>query len=295
MVPSAGDGQCRYTVVNVGGMSHTGSTVLGRIIANDDGVMLLGEIESLFRPTRKHHYEHIRMLSKTDTWPDILQCGVHGFYARMLDKFEGKDTLVDCSKSPLWISARNSDCQKMGIRYRNVLIYKTPYEMAQSYNARKKNWVKTFENYFRRYFCCVDEFYIIAYRDLVESRPALKGLCAYLGIRYFDTKKNYWENRVAALFGSEKANTRSSLTYQYNLTSDQEEVVTRTLREYPTARKLWTVLESHRNRVCSSQAEEFKGLCARKSALVLWAAANRAKKRFRGVFPEDYFKKRIVQ
>lgn len=284
-----------YSVVNIGGMSHTGSTLLGRIIANDDRVMYLGEIEALFRPTRKHHYEHIHRLSKGEMWSDILQCSVHSFYSRILQKCGNKEMLVDCSKNPLWIGARNIDCQHMRIKHRNVLIYKTPYEMAESYEARKKSWAPRFDAYFRRYFRCVDEFYIIAYRDLVESPSSLRKLCDYLGISYSGHKKNYWENDVEEIFGSEKANKHRKLSYEYNLTPEQEAGVRRTLGEHPVAARLWTVLEKHRDRVSSSYAKDFKELSASKPELSLWATAHKVKGAYRRVFPEDYFKKRMVQ
>lgn len=283
------------SIVNIGGISHSGSTLLGRIIANDDRAIYLGEIEALFAPTRKHHYEYIRRLSNNEMWSEILRCSVHDFYAKILDMCEIKDMLVDCSKSPLWISARNSDSRQMGLRYRNVLIFKTPYEMAESYNARNKDWVKAFENYCRRYFNCVDEFYVIAYRDLLESESSLERLCEYLGIQYFDNKKNYWEKEVEVIFGSEKANTRRSVSYEYTLTPDQESRVQKTLQESTVAERLWAVLEGNRDRICNTREKEFRELCLSKRELSLWAAANRAKKRYRRMFPEDYYKKRLVQ
>lgn len=276
-------------------MSHTGSTMLGRIVANDGGVMFLGEIEALFKPRRKHHYEYIQKLSRDDKWSELLQCTVNSFYAKIFEKWPDKYMVVDCSKSPLWINARNSDCLKLGIKHRNVLIYKTPYELAGSYGARNKNWLRTFENYFKRYFYCVDEFYIIAYRDLLNNRSSLQKLCEHLAIPYFINKERYWENEVEEIFGSEKANRRRALTYEYDLTPNQEASVRETLEKNPVAAELWTVLERNRDQVNSSDTRDFKELSASKSELSLWAAANTVKCAYRRVFPKDYYKKRVVQ
>lgn len=191
------------TIIFVGGTARSGSTLLELILANDSRAMALGEIHVLFCPTRKHHFEELEKLKNDPVWSKIISDGKKLLYSNLIKHFPGTDIFIDSSKDPFWFRyhRKNSpnDCL-----IKNVLIYKTPQEIAKSFIKRGKTykWIQVYENYHKKYFSLIDDFVTISYKDLVQSDETLKTLCFRIGVYYFKEKKNYWQSNQTPFFGS---------------------------------------------------------------------------------------------
>ena len=75
-------------IIFIGGTARSGSTLLDLIITNDPRAMSLGEINALFWPTRKHHFDEISRLKKDSVWPIILTAGAKQLYPNLIKKFQ---------------------------------------------------------------------------------------------------------------------------------------------------------------------------------------------------------------
>jgi len=207
-------------VIFIGGTSYSGSTMLDMILANDPKGYSLGEINALFRPYRKHHFEEIERLKKDDKWRKILKAGENELYKNLFRYFPEIDFFVDSSKNPLWINKHIKILVNKNIEVKNVCIFKTPVEIAYSFNKRglSNQWERTWENYHRLYFALISDFKTVAYKDLVNNDTTLKKLCEYLEIPFFETKKNFWEKQHQTFFGNNRARIHTN-----NLNSEGEE------------------------------------------------------------------------
>lgn len=209
------------TIICIGGTSRSGSTLLDLIIANDERAMSLGEIKGIFHPRKKHAFEEIQRLKKNKVWKKILEDGKENLYPNLIKYFPDVDIFVDSSKNPFWFKYHAKN-KKNEYIIKNVLIYKTPSELANSFIKRgaRYEWVKFYEKYHRKYFSLIDDFVSISYKDLIINDKSLEQLCSVLGINYFKDKKNYWEKDQNTFFGSNSVKSKSS--YNSNNTSSNQ-------------------------------------------------------------------------
>lgn len=190
-------------VIFVGGTSRSGSTLLDLILANDKRAMSLGEIKGLFHPRRKHSFKEINRIRQNDIWRKILDGGKKELYSNLIKYFPDIDVFVDSSKSPFWFNYHLKN-KRDGYVIRNVLIHKTPSELANSFIKRDKHyeWISSYKKYHRKYFSLIDDFFSISYKDLVTDETYLEQLCNVLEINYFKNKNKYWEKESHTFFGS---------------------------------------------------------------------------------------------
>lgn len=198
-------------IIFIGGTARSGSTLLDLILANDPKAMSLGEIYSLYHPTRKHHFEELEKLKKDSVWLKIITDGKKKLYPNLIKYFPEVDIFVDSSKDPFWFHYHEKR-NKTICDIKHVLIYKSPEELAKSYIKRgnPKGWYKTYVHYHKQYFSLIYNFRTIGYKDLVANEDELKCLCKDLGIDYFDGKRNYWEKQQNTFFGSNSVKSQKA-------------------------------------------------------------------------------------
>lgn len=206
-------------VIFIGGTSYSGSTMLDMMLANDERGFSLGEINALFRPWRKHHFEEINKVKEDKIWRQLLEKGEKDFYRNFFIHFPEIDFVIDSSKDPFWIYDQTKYLKNLRIKIslKNLLIYKKPLEIANSFNKRRvlNKWERYWVNYHRLYFSLIPDFKTIPYKDLVTDTNSLKNICAYLEIPYFNSKEKFWDKEQYTFFGNNRTRFHTSnLDYQ---------------------------------------------------------------------------------
>lgn len=291
-------------IILIGGTSRSGSTLLDMILANDPNAQSLGEIIALFHPTRKHHFEEIKRLQKNDLWSQILKDGKRRLFPNLAKYFPDTDIFVDSSKDPFWLRY-HQNLNKEEFEIYNVLIYKSPEELAHSFIKRGKNkeWLSTYKNYHRKYISLIREYYSIAYQDLMLNKNSLPILCQKLSIPYFSSKMNYWERNQNTFFGSnttkknESLNTHKQLEeiqrrdLQYDRVVDENlvKVVSNILKKDPKLEKIIRVIMSH-NILKDQNRLSPEDLKYNTLKLLLFSTKKYIKGTYRYFKPIDYFR-----
>lgn len=211
-------------VIFVGGTARSGSTMLDMILSNDPLGYSLGEINAIFRPYRKHHFREIKKLRSDNIWSNILKRGERNLYDNLFIIFNNINYFVDSSKDILWINKQLQYLLKKNIDTKNILIYKTPQELAVSFAKRGRldKLEYGIESYYKKYLYYVHDFRSIAYKQLIQEPDALKKLCDYLGIQYFPDKLKYWEKVHHSFFGSDSVMNQKNLYY---IKPDNQELI----------------------------------------------------------------------
>lgn len=193
-------------VIFVGGTSFSGSTLLDMILSNDPKGISLGEIHALAFPYRKHHIEERLLAMKDMRWNFILNHSIKDFYLNIFRMFPEYDLFIDSSKNPLWIKKNYEILSKRGIAVSNILIYKKPVEIAQSFikRDRGKEWERSYVNYHKLYGSLIKNFKVVAYNDLVVADETLNRICEELNISYFKNKKDFWNKPQFTFFGNNR-------------------------------------------------------------------------------------------
>ena len=193
-------------VIFVAGAQYSGTTLLDAILANDDHGFSCGEVKTYFYPYRPHHYEPDCGCATPDCdiWPQIKKLGEKNVHASIFNRFPDVDFIVDSSKEILWIASQIKNLRKQNIETQNILIWKTPDEIAHSFNKRGRidDWEKNWANYYRLYFTLIEQWASVKYADFVKSEDCLKTICNYLDIPFFPEKKEYWNRQHHTLFGN---------------------------------------------------------------------------------------------
>ena len=197
-------------VIFVCGTSYSGTTFFDMILANDPVGFSCGEIHALFHPYRPHHFNPECGCGDSDCnlWAEVLKGGKENVYDTIFELMPNIKFIVDSSKNPFWISYQSGILQKKKYSIKNILIWKTPLELAHSFDkrGRLKDWEKSWINYHRLFFTLINDWHSIKYYDLINKKVALKNVCNYLEIPYFSGKKKYWQkNDYHTLFGNTSA------------------------------------------------------------------------------------------
>ena len=193
-------------VIFVAGAQYSGTTLLDAIIANDDHGFSCGEVNAYFHPYRPHHYEPDCGCANPDCdiWANVKKKGEKNLYLSIFDQFPEVEFIVDSSKEVLWIVEQTKNLKKQNIEVQNILIWKTPEEIAHSFNKRDAidDWERSWVNYYRMYSTLIDQWASIRYADFVKSPDCLHDICNYLDIPYYEAKKEYWNRQYHTLFGN---------------------------------------------------------------------------------------------
>ena len=201
-------------IIFIGGTERSGSTLLDVILSNDSHGMSLGEIQALFEPTRRHHFEKINELKKDELWSQIIEGGKKNLYDNLSYYFPKINFFVDSSKDPFWFEYHEV-INKKQFDINHILIYKTPEELANSFIKRGRNseWTNSYLHYHRKYSGIINSFITIQYKDLITNSFALKKLCDLIHITYFNYKIYYWKKNHATFFGSRSIHKHSEIKH----------------------------------------------------------------------------------
>ena len=128
-------------------------------------------------------------------------------YATIFELHPEVKFIVDSSKQPFWINAQIGYLQQQGIAYRDILIWKTPFEFAHSKKKRGEfdEWERSWVNTHRIFFSLIAPIQTVKYNEFVADPAVLARLCGVIGIPYFAGKERYWEKQHHVLGGSNTA------------------------------------------------------------------------------------------
>jgi len=240
-------------VIFIGGTSRSGSTLLDMILANDLKGYSLGEVDALFRPHKGHHEKTRSYLMEHDQkWTEVIASGEDKLFETLFSVFPEIEFFVSSSKDPFWIQNQNQKVRQAGFDARNILIYKSPKELANSFLKRNQGirWATAYQNYHRKYFTVVPEFRSVSYKSLFDDQEYLRHVCEYLGIEFFTTKHNYWEREQSTLFGSDTArydsnrNPRKELRYDQPNYPSVEHIIDTVIKKRPLIEEIHRALMS---------------------------------------------------
>ncbi|MDO6459523.1 hypothetical protein Q4485_02325 [Granulosicoccaceae sp. 1_MG-2023] len=211
-------------VIFVASTSYSGSTFLDMTLGNDPAGLSLGEVDAVYEPTEPHHLKRECGCGTYNchVWKSLEKVPASQLYQSLFKTYPHIDYIVDSSKSPLWINRRIKDLRKQGIDYRIAVIWKTPLEIAQSFDKRGQfdNWARSWVNYYRLLHTLQPEHWtMVKYRDYASDPETLKDICAGLGIDWFAGKEAYWEKTQHILFGNHSARKHLNPNHRDNATS----------------------------------------------------------------------------
>lgn len=184
-------------VIFVGGTAFSGSTLLAMILSNDSHGFACGEPQNYLNPTKYYHNKLVCGCGdkNCDIWPQVKKADPERIYEAIFGLFPETEFIVDSSKNLFWIRSQIQYLAKRGIETKNVLIWKSPIEIAHSFKKRGRlsAWERSWVNYHRLYYTLIDDWMAIKYKDLTENSGALNDICKYLGISNFPGKRRYWD------------------------------------------------------------------------------------------------------
>ncbi len=195
------------TLINVGGTSRSGSTLVHLILGNAPDAIACGEVVSWFRPEHTHHFEIDCPCGRRPcpVWNKISTASANQFYSTAFREL-GVQYLVDSSKALSWILdthrwARNSDYAVV-----DVVVWKNPLDLAYSFWKRGHDlmfWRSQFVKYYGRVQQLRLPVVAINYGDLMQRpRETTASLCAAIGMPDYEGKERFWEGEHHHLFGS---------------------------------------------------------------------------------------------
>jgi len=276
--------------INIGGTSRSGSTLLSKILANDDKALNLGEIRSVFFPTRIHHKVEIeKIINSKGVWSDIIKEKMGKLPKNIFDSFPDVYFLVDSSKNPFWIKKINANSKDQSIKSKNILIYKDPEDFAYSILKRgQKNWEKQYVDYHKKYFSSIKDFYIISYTSLVKNKKTLHNLCDWLGIEDFEGKYDYWKDeKHSGFFGSNTPKDKRNVEYNKAIPVEFISSINTIIDGSKELKEIWSFLKENENKVVHNVST----LNYSKARLFFLKKKNELNLIYRNFNPENYFKK----
>ncbi len=197
-------------IIFVGGTAYSGSTMFHLILANDPHGFATGEVHALFNPRMPHHSTPKCGCGDDgcQIWHDIRKNGEDNLFDSIFERCPEVNFVVSSSKNPFWIHAQNKLAQSKGFETKNVLIWKSPLEFAQSTKKRGQYgiWEKSWINYYRLYAALMDEWRAIKYYNVANHpEETLIDVCNYLGIPNPPDKRDFWQKKSHVLFGNYSA------------------------------------------------------------------------------------------
>jgi len=193
-------------VIFIGSCSFSGSTILDLILGRIEDSISMGEVGRIYLPRKKEHFERECgcMQDGCNYWDSVLSGSPKGLHLRAFQEF-GVSTLIDSTKDPHWIKDRGDELKKAGVEVINLLIWKTPTAIRNSFAKRGKEgaWRRSWKNYHMLYFSLIHEFYSVPFYSLLRGDDEFVGRLKRIGIE--DYNLNYWEYPGHTLFGNDSA------------------------------------------------------------------------------------------
>lgn len=190
-------------------------------LGNDPTGLSLGEVCAAYWPTKRHHLRRDCGCGtyNCEVWKLLERVPETRLYQALFSAHPELEFIVDSSKSPLWIKRRVRDLEQQGIDYRIAVIWKTPLEIAQSFDKRGEydRWARSWGNYYRLLHTLQpDGWTMIRYADYASNVETLEEVCASLGINWFADKPAYWKKTHHVLFGNHSARKHLDRSHRDN-------------------------------------------------------------------------------
>lgn len=234
-------------VIFIGGTSFSGSTFFAMTVGNDPHGFAGGEIRFLFHPEREIHVHENWTCGCADPtcglWSKVLKNGETHLYQTIFDEYPDVNFIVDSSKNVLWANEQTERLAKQGIEAHNLLIWKTPLELAASLRKRGRleglhHWTR----YHRLFASVISEWRSVAYRRYTQDQDAvLQAVCDTIGIPMFPGKDRFWEKSHHVLGGNPSA--------RIHLYAGESERFSETLGRARDANAIRTTLDSKYQKV----------------------------------------------
>lgn len=197
------------TLVSVGGVSFSGSTMLALILGNHPRSFTCGEAVNLFRPMHTHHFEP-RCACGQELCPVWSRLGVAEEQTFYRDVFSALDVrvLIDSSKELSWLVDARAWARRNlpGVDVVNVFAYKDPLDLSYSFWKRGRDpmfWRSQFVVYYQRLFALGLPLLTVNLGELLASPSAKsKQICDVLGLPYASGMERFWEGEQHHLFGN---------------------------------------------------------------------------------------------
>lgn len=263
-------------VVFVSGTEFSGSTFFHMILANDAHGLAVGEAQNYMRPSQRRHFNLLCSCGEYPCrlWQSLKANGEEYFYAHLFDKYPEVEFIVDSSKNPLWIQDQKAYLHRQGIASKDILVWKTPYEFAQSYLKRgnMEAWERSWTVYHRLYYTLFEDWYAVPYGELASSREVLRAVCDFVDIVDFEGKERFWERPQHVVGGNWSArahlyadriddprqgiqhiipldkvygkDAHRSIYYEKSVDPLVREHVDASMRENPQIEAIWSMLRS---------------------------------------------------
>lgn len=195
------------TLINICGEGRSGSTMLDLMVGHGNKAFSCGEVYAWFRPWRTHHYKIVCGCGEKNcpVWEKIKDVPEWKFHANVCNKLN-VDFVVDSSKELNWLIDTQRWAKRSAMSVYNVLVWKTPQEMAFSHWKRNRSplaWRNSFVHYHNSLTGLGIPFVTIPFRKLTENPShTLQLICKYVGMPYFEGQEDFWNHQSHHLFGS---------------------------------------------------------------------------------------------
>jgi hypothetical protein len=195
------------TLINVGGTSRSGSTMVHLILGNTADAFSCGEVMNWFRPVKTHHFKINCVCGKypCPIWEKFETISEEQFYAIAFRELK-VNFLIDSSKELSWLIDAWSWATTNEIKAFNIFVWKDPINLAYSFWKRGNDlmfWRSQFVKYYKRVIEVGLPVLAVNYNDLTRNpRVKVAEICAALGMPYFEGKERFWEKEHHHLFGS---------------------------------------------------------------------------------------------
>lgn len=195
------------TVVNVGGTSRSGSTMLHLMLGNAPDAFACGEALNWFRPVKTHHFKIDCPCGQNPcpVWQKLQHVPADQFYAAAFRKLQ-VNFIIDSSKETSWLVDARRWATAHNLKTINLFVWKEPVDLAYSFWKRGYSpnyWRGQFVTYYRKVISAGLPILSVKYTDLVaQPQQKLAQVCAVVGMPTFEGKVRFWEKTQHHLFGS---------------------------------------------------------------------------------------------
>ncbi len=181
--------------------------MLEKMLANGEDCVQCGEVAGAIR-LRQPFPEHLQLLENTPESQFHFQAS----------KLCPTGIVTDSAKDRCWVVKSHLRAIRNGMRVVNLLIWKSPTELA--YSRWRRREIGTGRGRWDRQWLRIHSFFVNAGMPLctircsdLQQHPAsvLKRICDVTGMRYFPGKERFWESAHVQIGGSPTARGSSSI------------------------------------------------------------------------------------
>ena len=187
-------------LIMVLGAARSGATMLDLMLGNSDDVFSCGEVWSMFRPHRSHHFLPGCSCGDSDcaVWRELSKYPVSEFHAKALKQPNVK-FVIDSSKDLRWLVDSHKWARQSGTKIYNVITWKDPMSLSYSHWKRGRPieyYRLAFVRYYGRFLDLGLPFVSLSHNRIVaDPGAALRDICTHLGMDYQEGREEFWQKR----------------------------------------------------------------------------------------------------